>query len=105
MPSKFSIDKRKTEYSALIRSGQKTREEALAEVTNNEYPYDEEIVRYTICKLALNREEFDEIFMRKVRSFKEFSSYYPIIRSFKLPIKVAASLGIVPRILYLKYAK
>jgi N-acetyl sugar amidotransferase len=105
LPRKFSIDKRKTEYSALIRSGQKTREEALAEVRNNEYPYDEEIVKYTICKLGLTREEFDEIFMRQVHSFKEFSSYYPIIRSFKWPIKVAASLGIVPRILYLKYAK
>lgn len=105
LPKKFNIDKRKTEYSALIRSGQMSRDEALSEVGGGEYPYENEIVRYTICKLGLSHEEFKEIFKTKVRSFKEFPTYYPIIKRLKWPIKIAGSMGLVPRILYLKYAR
>jgi len=105
LPKKFNIDKRKTEYSALIRSGQMSREEALEEVNNTEYPYDEEIVHYTLCKLGLSQKEFNQILSNEVSSFKEFPSYYPIIKTLKWPIKIAGSLGLVPRILYLKYAR
>lgn len=105
LPKKFNIDKRKTEYSALIRSGQLSREDALAEIRRTEYPYDEQIVRYTLCKLGLEQDEFMELFEKEVRSFQEFPTYYPLIRKLKWPIKVAGNMGLVPRILYYKYAR
>ena len=62
LPHKFNIDKRKTEYSAFIRTGQMTREEALKEINENSYPYDKELVDYVISKLGIDKKEFDEIF-------------------------------------------
>ena len=105
LPKKFNIDKRKTEYSALIRSGQMIRDDALAEVSSTDYPYEDEIVKYTICKLGLDQNEFKQIYESKVRSFKEFPTYYPLIKAMKWPIKIAGSMDLVPKILYLKYAK
>ena len=105
LPKKFNIDKRKTEYSALIRSGQMSRDEALAEVSGTEYPYEDEILKYTIRKLGLTKKEFKEIYETEVRSFNEFPTYYPIIKRLKWPIKIAGNMGLVPRILYLKYAR
>lgn len=103
LPKKFNIDKRKTEYSALIRSGQMTRDEALGKIRENEYPYDENVVKYTISKLGLTREEFDKIFSAEVKSFRDYPSYYPLIKSLRLPIKMACRMGALPDILYLKY--
>lgn len=102
LPQKFDIDKRKLEYSALIRSGQMTRKSALEEI-KTPYPYDKEIVDYTISKLGLSKEEFNEIMAAKPRSFKDYPSYYPIIKSCGYPIKLACNLNLLPPIFYEKY--
>jgi N-acetyl sugar amidotransferase len=54
LPKKFGIDKRKLEYSALVRSGQMKREDALKEV-QQPYPYNSEIIDYTLSKLGLTK--------------------------------------------------
>ncbi len=102
LPQKFDIDKRKLEYSALIRSGQMTRESALEEI-KTPYPYDKEIVDYTVSKLGLSKEEFNEIMVAKPRSFKDYPSYYPIIKACGYPIKLACNLNLLPPIFYEKY--
>ena len=104
LPKKFGIDKRKTEYSALVRSGQMSREEALAEVADSEYPHEAQVVEYAISKLGLTPEQFGDIMNAPLRSSVEFKSYLAIIRALRWPIRVAAQLGLVPSILYLKYA-
>ena len=102
-PKKFNIDKRKLEYSALIRSGQLTREEALKEIRENPYPYDKEIVDYTISKLGLSSEEFEEILSAKPKTFHDYPTYYPIIKASRVPIKIACKLNLLPQIFYEKY--
>lgn len=102
LPKKYGIDKRKTEYSALIRSGQMTREEALRKM-DVPYKYDKEIVKYTISKLGLTQEEFDRIFNEAPKTFHDYPSYYPIIKAFKLPIYVACKFNILPQMFYEKY--
>ena len=42
LPKKFNIDKRKTELSALIRTNQTTRREAIDKIENSEYEYESE---------------------------------------------------------------
>lgn len=104
LPRKFNIDKRKTEYSALVRYGQMSREDALKKIRSNPYPEDLEIVDYCIKKLGITREEFDDIMGKPPKSFKDYPTYYPLIQSMKLPIKVACDLHLLPNIVYLKYA-
>ena len=102
-PKKFNIDKRKTEYSALIRSGQMAREEALKEVRETPYPYDKEIVDYTISKLGLTKEEFEEMLSAKPKTFHDYPTYYPIIKACRIPIKIACKLNLLPQVFYEKY--
>jgi len=103
LPQKFNIDKRKTENSALIRSGQMTREEALAEIQSQAYEYDKEIVTYAISKLELTQEEFQKIFNRDIKAFTDYPTYFPLIQLLKFPIKIACKMGLLPHILALKY--
>jgi N-acetyl sugar amidotransferase len=104
LPRKFGIDKRKTEYSALIRSGQMPRESALKEIAENTYPVDQEIVNYVISKLGLSKEEFHQILSAEKKSFQDYPTYMPFIRILRLPIKLACKLRLLPQILLLKYA-
>ncbi len=104
LPKKFNIDKRKTELSALVRSGQLTREKALREISRSDYEHDSKTITYTINKLGLNQAEFDEIMNLPVKSHDDYPSYLPLIRLMRFPIRIAAKLRLVPHILYLKYA-
>jgi N-acetyl sugar amidotransferase len=104
LPKKFNIDKRKTENSALVLSGQMTRKRALEEVSSTPYEYEKEIVNYAINKLGLTPDEFDRILKAERKSFQDYPTYYPLIRALRFPIKVACEMKLLPKILYLKYA-
>jgi N-acetyl sugar amidotransferase len=104
LPKKFDIDKRKIELSALVRSGQISRRDALKEISHSDYLYDEKTVSYTISKLGLTPEDFDKIMNLPVKSHNDYRTYLPLIRFLRYPIRLAARLKIVPYILYLKYA-
>lgn len=104
LPLKFNIDKRKNEFSALIRSGQITREHALKEL-KSPYPIDYEIVKFTISKLDFTQSEFEEIMKAPNRSFHDFKNLIGLIKALRLPIRIAAKGNLVPKILYEKYAK
>ncbi len=104
LPQKFGIDKRKTELSSMIRSGQATREHALAE-TSGRYPYDEEIVGYVADKLGLSRPELDALMLAPVKSFRDYRTYYPLIQALKPAVKAAVRLKLLPSVLYYKFFK
>ncbi|GAB3317331.1 N-acetyl sugar amidotransferase [Larkinella ripae] len=104
LPNKFNIDKRKTELSALIRSGQVAREEAIAELEGSSYEYDRSVVTYAISKLGWSLEEWESVYHRAPQSHQDFKTYLPLIKLLRLPIWVACKLRILPHILYLKYA-
>ena len=104
LPVKFGIDKRKVEYSALIRSGQISVEDALKNI-EEKYPYDEELITYVQKKLSITPEEFNQIMLTPVSSHNAYKTYLPLIRMLRGPIKIAVSMRLLPQILYLKYAK
>jgi len=99
---KFSIDKRKREFSAKIRSEEMTREEALRNLIQP-YPIEDGIVNYTLSKLGISQNEFDRIMKSPNRSFLDFSTYYSLIQLLRYPIKIACQLNVFPHIFYLKY--
>ena len=103
LPKKFGIDKRKTEFSAWVRSGHMDRAEALAALKSEEYPYSDEDVKYMLKKLDISEDDFSAIIKAPVKSFRDYPTYQPLIRAMRWPIKMASKAGLVPEILYLKY--
>jgi N-acetyl sugar amidotransferase len=63
LPVKFNVDKRKAHLSALICSGQTTKDAALKELNMNSYTKEiqEDDRKFVIKKLDLTEEEFQEI--------------------------------------------
>ncbi|MBL4624866.1 MAG: N-acetyl sugar amidotransferase [Flavobacteriales bacterium] len=63
LPNKFNIDKRKTHLSNLICTGEITRDEALAELSQPTYPESnqKEDLEYVLRKLQMTQKEFDQI--------------------------------------------
>ena len=104
LPVKFNIDKRKTELSAMIRSGHIQRDEALHEL-KTAYPYDDKVIKYAQNKLELSENDFKNIMSAPVKSHDDYQTLLPFIRLMKFPIRWATSLKMLPRILYLKYAR
>lgn len=104
LPKKFNIDKRKTELSALVRSGQMSRETALNIINTSPYLYNDEVVKYTLSKLEISQEEWQEILESPIKSHGDYRTWLPLIKILKLPIRIAVKLRLLPSIFYLKYA-
>jgi len=100
---KFGIDKRRLELSALVRSGHRTRDEAAEELQDNPYPVDPELVDYCIRKLGLTTAEWEEVLALPPKSFRDYPTYYPVLRALRGPIRLAYRMGLVSPILYYKY--
>ena len=99
---KFKIDKRKTNFSAHVRSGMMSREQALEEL-RKEPPVKEGIVEHCIEKLGLTSKEFNEIMAREPRTFHNYPTYYPVIKVIKFPVKIACKLNIFSPVFYEKF--
>jgi N-acetyl sugar amidotransferase len=100
---KFNIDKRKLHYSALLRSGQITRDEALQKVQVDPYEGGTETLNYCIKKLGYTQDEFEMIMNQKPKLFIEYKSYYSLVRSLKKPIAWGTKMGIIPDTVYRKF--
>ncbi len=89
LPEKFGIDKRRAHLSALICSGQITREEALNELDRDLYPLKDlnEDKEFVIKKLGFTEAEFEEIMRKPPKSYWDYPSYenyrpYLVAKSF-----------------------
>ncbi len=85
LPHKFGYDKKRLHLSSLIWSGQISRQDALEEMTQQGYPIElqEQDKEYTIKKLGITRNEFEEIMHTPPRSFWDYPSYKKILGQFK----------------------
>ncbi len=101
--TKFGVDKRKFNYSALIRSGQMTREDALERVSHVYVIEDPNVIRLCIKRLGLTQEEFDSMMKFPKKTFLDYPTHYQTIKRFKYPIKVASQMHLIPAGTYDKY--
>ncbi|MHA1713529.1 MAG: N-acetyl sugar amidotransferase [Candidatus Ranarchaeia archaeon] len=83
LPKKFNIDKRKAHYSALICSGQISRDEALALLKREIYPREEldRDMEYFLKKLGLSKEEFTDIMKSPIKKHTDYPSLYKWMNS------------------------
>jgi len=101
--TKFNIDKRLLEYSALIRSGHMEREEALKALSQTSPTPDPELVGYCIRKLGLTMDEWKGILADRPKSFRDYPTYYGLMQALRGPLTLAHRLGLISPILYFKY--
>ena len=82
LPQKFGIDKRITDYSVLIRSGQMTREEALEKMNESIYSPDQEREdrRYIMNKLDLTEQDMAMILNASPKKNADYRHHSPLFR-------------------------
>lgn len=100
---KFNIDKRKLHYSALMRSGQISKEQAQEIIRKDPYSGGLETLNYCLKKLEYSEQEFNNIMDLPIKSFMDYGSYYNTIKRLEKPIKWATNLGLIPETVYRKY--
>ena len=100
---KFNIDRRRFNYSALIRSHQMPRDEALNRVKEVYVIEDPKVIELCINRLGLSREEFDRYMTEPIKTFRDYPTSYNYIKSMKPVIRMLSWLNILPRVTYDKY--
>jgi N-acetyl sugar amidotransferase len=105
LPKKFNIDRRLTSYSAMVRSGLISKNEAKKILKTKPISFDEEnnLQEYILDKLDISKNKFDEIMSQERKNFRNFKTYYNLFKYFKIPIKILYKLNFIPKILYLRY--
>lgn len=100
---KFNVDKRKFNYSALIRSGQMDRTEALERLKGVYVIEDPKIISLCIKRLGISSEVLNEFLSYPPKTFLNYPTYYNFIKLFRLPIKIASRMNIIPAGTYDKF--
>lgn len=100
---KFGFDWRIVELSAKVRTGVITREQAFAALKEIPFFENEALVDYCLKKQGFSREEFDAILKAPNKYFTDYPSYYPLLRAFRLPIKLLCRMHFVPAHAYEKF--
>jgi N-acetyl sugar amidotransferase len=85
MYQKFGIDKRKVTYSAYIRNGEMSRQEATQKLMSP--PYDVDLMQrdheYVSKKLGIGLSEMNRLWSLPNRTFYDYPSYYPLYLKFR----------------------
>ena len=104
LPKKFNIDRRITQYSALVRSNQISKSDA-QEILNKpiDGQNDENLKKYIIDKLSISEDEFQIIMNKENKNFKDFITYYNFFRNFGFFAKILYKLNLIPKLLYQRY--
>ncbi|MBK8659454.1 MAG: hypothetical protein IPN22_11445 [Bacteroidetes bacterium] len=101
---KFNIDFRLIEYSAFVRSGQMTREEALQKVaTPDNILEDEKVISLCIKRLGITREEFNGYLQLPPKNWWDYPNSYRLMQLGKPVVWLMTRLGIFTQVVYDKY--
>ncbi len=97
LPRKFGYEKRRAHFSSLILTGQMTREEALDRISRPELSEEflQKEFEYVADKLGITKEELQEIFDGKNKSFHDYRTK---IKFIKLGATIMQKLGLEKRL-------
>lgn len=100
---KFNIDLNMNSDSALVRSGQMSREKAIMRKKKVYHIEDEDILRLCLKRLDLSKMEFEDFMAIPIKTFKDFPTSWNRIKRYRFIIKVLSQLNILPKVTYRKY--
>lgn len=101
--TKFHINMNINSDSALVRSGQMTRQEALDRLKKPYHIENDKVIEECLKKINVSQKEFDEIMKLPLKTFRDYDTSYDKIKFFKYPIKLLSMYNIVPKVAYKKY--
>jgi len=104
MPKRFGIDSRLNGFSALIRSGQISREEGLNMMKQPPY-LEDEIVSLVKKRLGFSDEEFDNIMNLPKKTFKDYKTYKKTFEYMRPFFWLMYKLDRIPKSFYDKYTR
>lgn len=102
MPKRFGLDGRLLGYSALVRSGQMTREEGLERVKEPPH-YDPEIVQVVKKRLGFSDQEFERLMSLPKKTYREFITYKQTFERLRCFFWLLCKTDRVPKSFYIKY--
>lgn len=101
--TKFNIHFRLIEYSALIRSGQLSREAAIARTQQPYQIEDPKVISLCIKRLGITEEEFNSYIQRPPRNWWDYPNSYNMLKLFKPAAYIFTKMGIFTQVIYDKY--
>ncbi len=101
--TKFNIDFRLIEYSALIRSGLLKRDEAIEKVKKIYQLEDPKVISLCIKRLGVTQDDFDSWMKLPPKNWWDYPSSYDRMSRFRSIIYAMTKLGIFTPIVYDKY--
>jgi N-acetyl sugar amidotransferase len=102
MPKRWGIDQRANGYSALVRSGQMDRDEALRLM--QEPPHlEDEIVELLKKRLGFSDEEFDRVMNMPKHTYREFETYKKTFERMRPFFYLMYRMDLIPKSFYMKY--
>ncbi|MDI9569653.1 MAG: N-acetyl sugar amidotransferase [Pseudomonadota bacterium] len=104
LPRKFNIDLRYSEYSALIRSGKLSRDEALTRIKEPK-TFDIDILEEIKKRLCLSQEEFDGIMSLPPKTYRNYKTYKQTFENMRWFFWIMYRLDLVPKSFYMKYTR
>jgi len=104
LPRKFNIDLRYVEFSALIRSGQMTREDAIEEMKTAQ-PCDEKVIAEIKRRLGFTDEEFDTVLNLPKKTFRDYETYHSAFKRLRPFFWLMYKMDRIPKSFYLKYTR
>ena len=102
LPKKFNIDLRFSELSALIRSGQITREEATQRLAE-EKPFDPGILEEIKTRVGFSNGDWENIMNDKPRHYTEFKTYKKRFEQMRPFFYILYKSGYVTKSFYHKF--
>ena len=102
LPRRFGIDSRVMGYSALIRSGQMNKEEALKKL---KIPpkFDLNMIKLYLKRMKLNEEEFVNILTSKINDSSNFKTYKKTFQKFRWFFYIMVKMGYMPMSFFMRY--
>src|SRR3989304_610121 len=101
-PRRFGIDMRLLGYSALIRSGQMSREEGL-EAIRRPPEFAPELIAMVKKRLGFSDDEFEHYMTMPKKSFRDLKTYKPLFEKMRPFFWVMAKMDLIPMSFYIKY--
>ncbi len=102
LPTRFNVDFRVQGYSALIRTGQMSREEGL-DIISKPQEYDQEVIDFLKKRLQLTDDEFETIMTQPKQSFRDFKTYKKRFERLRPFFWLLYRMDLVPKSFYIKY--
>ena len=103
-PQKVGIDLRQCEFSAFVRTGQMTRDEAINKI-KEPHEFDQSIIEEILKRLNLSEKEFEDIMNAPNKTYRDYKTYKQRFERMRPFFYLLYKMDLVPKSFYMKYTR